>query len=87
MADVKNIQEVLEAIELMGVAGKQVMKDGKVDLADLPTAIGLLSQLDKVVKAVDGIDQIPAEVKDITSEEAKVLIEQVLKLIAAIKAA
>lgn len=87
MADVKNISEVMDAIELLGVSAKKVLKDGQVTVGDLPVAIELVGHADVLVKAVEGLGEIPAEVKDIDGEEAKVLLAQVFKALAAIKAA
>ena len=87
MADVKNIVEVVEALELIGVTAKSVMKDGKVDLTDLPHAMSLISQANKIVVAVEGIDQVIPEAKDLDGEEAKLILEKVLSAIKAVKAA
>ena len=87
MAEVKNIKEVLAAVEALGVAAKQVMKDGKVDLTDLAVVLGLFQKADVFVKAVEGVQEIPAEVKDIDGAEAQELLAALMKAFTAIKAA
>lgn len=87
MADVKNLEEVLAAIELIGVSAKKVLKDGQVTVADLPVAVEVVTHADVLVKAVEGLGEIPAEVKDIDAEEAKAILAEVFKVFAAIKAA
>lgn len=90
MAEAKSIKELLELLEgvkLLGVAGKKVFADGKIDMADLPLALGLLQKLSVLSAAVQGADQLVAEVKDLSADEANQLVLKVLELAAAIKAA
>ncbi len=87
MATVQNIEEVLSAIELLGVSAKEVMKDGKVDLTDLAVVMKLATQASVFTKAVEGIDQVIPEAKDIDAEEAKVLVAKLFAVFSAIKAA
>ena len=85
--DIHNIVEALEGMKLLAVDAKAVLKDGKVDLADLPVAMALFAKADVIVKAVEGIDQVVAEVKDLDPAEAQALLAKVLEVMQAIKAA
>lgn len=84
--DIKNTLEVVEAIKLLGVSGKKIAKDG-VNLADLPEAIELLKQLDKIVVAVEGISELGKELQDIDQAELLQLGTAVFGAFKAIKEA
>lgn len=47
--------------------GVQALKDGKVSLSDLPLLVNLVPEL---VPAVSGLSKVPAELKDLTEDEA-----------------
>lgn len=70
MSEVVGVKELKEAVDLaLGVvkAAGAVTADGKVDLAD----IGALIELSPLVgPGIAGADQIPAELKDLSAEEA-----------------
>lgn len=84
---IKETMELLEGIKVLSVSGKQVFADGKVSLADLPVAMTLLTQFATLSNAVKDVNQIPAEAKDLTAEEANMLIAKVLEIVNVIKAA
>lgn len=73
--DVKNLKEVID-LALTGVeVVVKAKQDGKLDAADL----GLLIQLVPAVgPAIDGIGEIPAELKDLDSAEAQELVAHVM---------
>ena len=52
-------------------AVKDVVADGKVDIAEVVAAV--IGQVDPLVKAVQGIDQLPAEAKEDFAAFAKAL--------------
>lgn len=79
---VKEMMEVIAAVEVVAVAIKKVMKDGKVDLQDAAVAIELGAQFPVLAAAVQGLGEIPAEVQEIDAQEA---IEIVGKLYAIAK--
>lgn len=90
MAEAKSIKEILELLEgvkLLGVAGKKVFADGKVDMNDLSIALGLLQNLKVLSDAVAGVDQVIEEAKDLSADEANQIVMKVIELIAAYKAA
>lgn len=73
--DTKGLTEVVDAI-LTGISVfKQAEADGKIDLSDL----GLLLQLVPVVgPAISDASDIPAELKDLSTEEAAALVAHVM---------
>lgn len=89
MADAKGVDgivDMLEAIKVIVSFGKKVSADGKVDITDLPALIDLISQSDKIVKAAKEASDISAEVKDLTMEEAQIILAKLLEVVAAAKA-
>jgi hypothetical protein len=84
---IKETMEMLEGVKVLGMTGKQVFADGKVNLADLPAAMGLLTQFAMLAEAVKGVDQIPTEAKDLSMEEANMLIAKILEVVNVFKAA
>lgn len=84
---VQQTKEALKAIEVLGVAAKKISADGKVNLADLPHLIELGQQAHLVVAGVDGLEEIPAEIKDLSHEEAIELVTALYATLAAIKGA
>ena len=84
--DVKNTLEVIAAVELLGVAGKQIAKDG-IAIDDLPKALELLKKYDVLVAAVDGIGEVVDEAKDIDSAEAVIIVTALMATIKKIKEA
>ena len=90
MSEQKGIKETVELLKGLGelaIALKKVGADGKVNFSDLPTLIGQLQKGSVYVDAVAGVDQIPSEAKDLDSNEAKQILEEVLKIAASVKAA
>lgn len=79
---IKEMMEVIAAVEVLAVAVKKVMKDGKVDLSDAAVLVELGAQFPAFAAAVEGIKEIPAEVKEIDAQEA---LEIVGKLYAVAK--
>ncbi len=84
---IQNLEEVIDAVQLLGVAAKQIMADGKVGVADLPVVLGLVNKLSVIVAAVNGADQLVLEAKDIDAAEAQALVAKLIAAVAAIKAA
>lgn len=85
--DIKNSLEALEALKVGGVFGKKVFADGKVNVLDLPLLMELGLAAGVLVAAVDGMGEIPAEVKELSQDEAQQLIAKLFEVFAAIKAA
>lgn len=70
---------VLVSKKLIG-SYKKIQADGKVDLADLPALLELLMDAEfiaTVQSAVDGIDQVGAEIADLQLVEGIELVKDV----------
>lgn len=86
MKDVKNIIEVIEAVEVIAIPVKQALKDG-LDASDLPKLLDIVKQHQKLIDAVDSIGEIVDEGKDIDAIEAAAIAAKVIELIKKLKAA
>lgn len=84
---IKETQELLKGIELLLIDVKKVAADGKLNLADLPVAKDLVNQLGELTAAIQGVKEVPAEIKNLSAEELQAVGAQVLAMFAAIKAA
>ena len=71
---IKELSELLVAIEVVAVAVKKVMKDGKVDLSDASIVIELGSNFQMLAEATMGLGELPEEVMDIDAQEAVALV-------------
>lgn len=86
MKDIKNIIEVLEAIEAVGVPAKQALKDG-LDVNDLPKLLELVKKYQVLIDAVDNIAEVVDEAKDIDSQEAVQVVLKAFQVAKSIKEA
>ena len=84
---IKEISELLNGVEMLGVVSKKVMADGKISLADAGIVFEAVQKYKAVVAAFQGINDVPAEVKDLSAEEANLLLSKLLSVVQAIKAA
>lgn len=84
---IKESLELLEGVKVLGVSAKKVLADGKVNLADLPVLLGLISDFPVLTAAVQGADLVLPEVKDLSADEANQLVAKVLEVVNAIKTA
>lgn len=84
---VKETIELLNGIELLAVAGVKIAKDGKVAVDDLPHLITLATNVSTLVDAATGVEQIPAEVKDLSQAEMIEIVSKVYAVVAKIKEA
>lgn len=79
--------EILEGIKAVGVPLKAALADGKINALDLPHALALLKNHEILIQAIEGAGNIPAEAKDIDSQEAVIIASKVFEVIKAIKEA
>ena len=86
MKDIKNIMEVLDAVEVIGVPAKAALKDG-LDAGDLPKLLEIAKSYQKLIDAIDGIGEVIDEAKDIDTAEAAIIASKVLSVIKKIKEA
>ena len=71
--EVKESLELLVAIEIIGIAVAKIVKDGKVNVEDLPAALELLNNFAKLIDGFKGVKEIPVEFKELSNEELLVL--------------
>lgn len=83
---VKETLETLAGLETLVVSGKKIFADGKVNLADLPEFLAIAQKSDILVAAVEGADQIPKEIGDLSEAEAALVMAATFSLVRAIKA-
>jgi hypothetical protein len=84
---VKEIKELIAALEVVGVAAKKISADGKINALDIPHAIEALMKVQVVVDGIAGLDQIPAEIKDLSAPEAQEILQALIDAVAKVKAA
>lgn len=82
---IKEILELLSAIGEIGVIAKKVAADKRISLSDWQYLKDF--KFDSVVKALEGIEEIPAEAKDVDSAEAAQLVVEVFATVKKIKEA
>jgi hypothetical protein len=87
MAGIKESLELLEGVKLLALDAKAVLKDGKINLADLPILLAAISQFGALTAAIQGVNLILPEVKDLDQDEVNQLAGKVLEIVAVIKAA
>lgn len=74
MAGIKETKELVKFGLVLGKALAEALADGKVDLTD---ALKFLPVLRELKDAVEGIDQVPTELKDLDDAEKKELLEYI----------
>ncbi len=82
--DIKNTLEIIEAVKIAGVAVKEIAKDG-VGVDDLPKALELLKKYELILAAVNDVELVVDEAKDIDSDEAVLIVTSLMSAIKAIK--
>lgn len=78
--DVKNTLEVLDLVRVTGVQAAEMLKDGKINIFDLPKLAALVNP---ARKALQDAQLVAAEVADIDSEEAKQLAQAAIEAVMA----
>jgi hypothetical protein len=84
---IKETMEVLAGIEVLAMAGKSVMADGKIDLSDAQVLFALLAKQADLMAAFDGAAGVVEEMKDLDGEEFMAIGKRVVDMIAAFRAA
>ena len=85
--EIKEMKELLAGVEMLLVGIKKIVADGKVNVADLPALMEMAQKASMLVAAVEGAKEIPAEVKDLSAEEAQELLAIMYALVKNVKAA
>lgn len=79
---IQQIMELIAGLKALGLAGRAVMKDGKISVADLAVVPKLLEQQQVLVAAFLGLGELKDEVKNVSGDEA---VQIVAALFAAAK--
>lgn len=81
----KEIDELVDGVEAVGVPVAAAFADGKLNMLDLPQLLALVQANDKIIAAVQGIGGIPAEAKDIDASEAQAIVMKLFQVAKKIK--
>lgn len=84
--DLKETLEALEAVKVLGVSGLKIAKDG-LGADDIAEVIALAQKADTIIDGVKDADQALEELKEISQEEAMLLVAKVFEIIKALKEA
>jgi len=84
--DIKETQELLNAVELLAITGAKIAKDKKVSADDLPAAVELLKKLDVVLVGIKDLDKLDEEIKDLDEAELIAIVSKVMIIAKSIKA-
>jgi len=87
MKGLKECLELIAGLKDLAILGKQVMKDGKVDMADLALLPALLAKQDELTKAFLGLGEVVEEVKDLSLDEGLQLAQALVSAAKAVKEA
>jgi len=71
---ITHIEGAIDAIEVIAVAIKKIMKDGKIGADDITVVVGLIAEFQKLMDAFLGMKEAVAEGKEIDAEEAVALV-------------
>jgi hypothetical protein len=77
--------EALKGLQDLVSDYKKVMADGKVDMNDISVLQDLFNQMGEISSAVKDAHDIPAEIKDISDEDAAAVAVAALAVVKAFK--
>ncbi len=69
---IQETKDLLKFVVSLGMAVDKIKADGKVDITDIQF---LMSPLTQASKAFEGVKHVKAQLKDLSSEEVKELVE------------
>lgn len=67
--EIKESLELIKSIEILGVAAKKILADGKVNFADAPVALELVKEIEPIIEGFKGLNKLGEEVKDLEQDE------------------
>lgn len=82
---IKELMELLEAIEIVGVPAVRLAKNFSINLL-ISELVALGMKFDEIKDGIAAVKEIVGEVKDIDEEEAIAVIAKIYAVIKAIKA-
>lgn len=75
---IKNTQEIISLAVSLSLAVKGAQADGKINAADVGQ---LISVVPTIAPALEGINEIPHELKDLDAEELETIKSQVMSAV------
>ena len=69
---IQETKDLLKFVVTLGMAVDKIKADGKVDITDIQF---LMAPLTQAGKAFEGVKHVKAQLKDLSAEEAKELVE------------
>lgn len=84
---IKEIMELLDGVKVLALAGKKITADGKVNLADFPILMEVLAKFGVLNAAYQGLGEAVLEGKDLSMDEAQAIVDKVMEIAKALKAA
>lgn len=85
MAGINQTLQLLDGLKVLAVAGKDVAKDGKISIEDLNVLFGVFKDLNKLIEAVKGVNELPSEFKDLDGAEVMQLGQKVYDIVIELK--
>lgn len=67
--EIKESLELVKSIEILGVATKKILDDGKVNFQDAPVALELVKEIEPIIEGFKGLNKLDEEVKDLEQDE------------------
>lgn len=78
--DIKEIEELFNAFDVLAEEAGKVYKDKKVSLEDLPSLINLAVNAKTILDAIDGFDKAIEEAKDLDGSEQLKIVERLFQV-------
>ena len=85
MKDIKNLLELLTAVELLAVTGAKVAKDKEVNKDDLVHVVALAKNFELIANAVKDVDQLDEELSDLDEAELIAVVSKLFMIVKAVK--
>lgn len=86
MKDIKNLLELLTAVELLAVTGAKVAKDKQVNKDDLVHIVALAKNFELIANAVKDVDQLDEELSDLDEAELIAVVSKLFMIVKSVKA-
>ena len=83
--DLKESIEMAKGLQLISGGVKKVLADGKISWDDTKFAIEMFKDFKVFVDAAQGAKLIPAELKNLSQEEALILVKELFPILKDIK--
>lgn len=78
---IRNTTEIIALAAALGIAVRNAQSDGKVNASDIGELIAVVP---RIAPAIEGADEIPAELRDLDPAEAEQLKQQVVTAVGSI---